>query len=171
MCLGMWRKKGLVSFTEPDYSTTFPQPMSPAGCWYMFCKSAYFVSSLWLFCAFPMCPVFVIATGRIQWTEGRSNTANPIFLNLLMQTASLAKPVWSWENPEAQINSAPRYCLMPGGIPVESHWKTDKVCNTLHIRDKYIKIWTAPVLTRKELYQVSRAITTVFLGLVISATH
>lgn len=53
------------------------------------------------FCAFPMtilclpvtCPVFVIAVGRIHGAEGRSNTANPIFLSLLMLTASPAKPL------------------------------------------------------------------------------
>lgn len=39
------------------------------------------------------CPVFVIAAGRIQGAEGRSNTANLIFLSLLMLAASLAKPL------------------------------------------------------------------------------
>lgn len=54
-----------------------------------------------LFCDFPMtilclpvkCPVFVIAVGRIQRAEGRSNTANPIFLSLLMLIASPVKPL------------------------------------------------------------------------------
>lgn len=44
--------------------------------------------------SFPvMCPLFVIAVGRIQGAEGRSNRANPIFLSLLMLTASPAKPL------------------------------------------------------------------------------
>lgn len=40
-----------------------------------------------------MCPVFAIAGGRIRGAQGRSNPANPIFLSLLMLTASPAKPL------------------------------------------------------------------------------
>lgn len=88
------RKNGSVSFIAPDYSTTLLFPQEP---WRMLIH----IVQISLFCVFPMttfclpitCPVFVIAVGRIQGAKGRSNTANPIFLSLLMLTASPAKPL------------------------------------------------------------------------------
>lgn len=85
-----------MSLTEPDYSMTFfsPPPQEPQRMLiHVLHISLFSVLPMIILCLPIMCPVFVIAVGRIQGAQGRSNTANPIFLSLLMLTASSAKPL------------------------------------------------------------------------------
>lgn len=79
------RRSDSTSLIVPDSTDQLLFPLGNAD--------AQFANQTWCFGSSCNVSRLFIAVGRIQGAEGRLNTANPIFLSLLMLAASPVKPL------------------------------------------------------------------------------
>lgn len=79
------RRSDSPSLIVPDSTDQLLFPLGNAD--------AQFANQTWCFGSSCNVSRLFIAVGRIQGAEGRLNTANPIFLSLLMLAASPVKPL------------------------------------------------------------------------------